>query len=71
MGLYQASAVYDGVRVKSAPNGQEVLFSVETGSPHSDLALEVFDGFEWNMTSLAELIDIYATLSEPVSTPTL
>ncbi len=64
--LYRVSAVYDGVRVMPEPDGQNVLFSVEKGSPHRDLALEVFDGFEWNLTRLAEMLDRYESMADPM-----
>lgn len=58
-GLYKASAVYDGVRIKREPDGIEVLFSVEKGGERIDLTLEVFDGFEWDLTALVQPIGAY------------
>ena len=34
-------------------------FSTDKGTVHRELAEEVFDGFEWELTTLGKLIDLY------------
>ena len=55
--LYRVEAHSQYVLIVPAEGGPVSMFSTDEGEPYYELARATFDGFEWNLSVLHELID--------------
>jgi hypothetical protein len=56
---YHGEALEKRISIQRLPDGGVMLFSTDKGAPHQELTEMVFDGFEWELTTLMQMIDIY------------
>ena len=56
---YHVEALERRLSIQRLPDGGVMLFSTDKGAPHRELTEMVFDGFEWELTTLMQMIDIY------------
>src|SRR4051812_10463482 len=57
--IYHVTALERRISLQRLPDGSPMAFSTDKGTEHRELAEAVFDGFEWELTTLCKLIDIY------------
>ncbi|MEO8391431.1 MAG: hypothetical protein ABI700_00425 [Chloroflexota bacterium] len=56
---YRIRALERRIAIQRLPEGEPIAFSDDKDAPHRDLVQEAFDGFEWELTTLCKLIDLY------------
>ena len=56
--LYHVEGHARYVLIVPASGGEVQYFSTDKGEPHYELAREAFDGFEWNLPVLHEMIGL-------------